>query len=373
LGVVGGDGGSGGEGGMETPLGIILRCPICWREFKFPEGSEDFRDFRDHIVMGHSRSDVAEDTIKVLERSFKVVGKEWEGIVEEIQNILKENLEYGMLRGYGAFINVSAIYSYYDSIVKDLIRIGKENRDCGCLSKLLDNSYYSFYYIGLSFRPIEFLASISAAGDAGGGLEGLALFSRQVVEELEVALVLDLHREFRRKSLEEKLEKHDEILNNKGFIESGGSTKRLSEYLRELVFEEKLEYMKQIPEGVARKCRNLYNLLGNVYKMLSGIVHSTMRIKGKRLESGSLNLNILTSFWDSELDSVIMINILAAVIDVMVAVHHTWMRKFIARAREECRGCDVKSPWGDSEQRYMAIPVYRFIDPSEHCYELESE
>jgi DNA-binding Lrp family transcriptional regulator len=362
-----------GEGGMETPLGIILRCPICWREFKFPEGSEDFRDFRDHIVMGHSRSDVAEDTIKALERSFKVVGKEWEGIVEEIQNILKENLEYGMLRGYGAFINVSAIYSYYDSIVKDLIRIGKENRDCGCLSKLLDNSYYSFYYIGLSFRPIEFLASISAAGDAGGGLEGLALFSRQIVEELEIALVLDLHREFRRKSLKEKLEKHDEILNNKGFIESSGFTKRLSEYLRELVFEEKLEYMKQIPEGVARKCRNLYNLLSNVYKMLSGIVHSTMRTRGKRLESGSLNLNILTSYWDSELDTVIMINILAAVIDVMVAVHHTWMRKFIARAREECRGCDVKSPWGDSEQRYMAIPVYRFIDPSEHCYELESE
>jgi hypothetical protein len=351
-----------GGGGMAS-LGIILRCPICWREFKFPEGSEDFRDFRDHIVRGHSRSDVAEDTVKALKESSEFVRREWQGVVEEIQNILKENLEYGLLRGYKTFRNASAIYSYYDSIVEDLIRIEKENRDCGCLSKLLDNSYYNFYYIGLSFRSIEFLASISAAGDAGGGLEGLALFSRHVVEELEVALLLDLHREFKNKNIYEKIKLHDEILNNRGF--------KLSEYLRMLVSEEKLEYVKQIPEGVARKCRNLYNLLSNVYKMLSGIVHSTMRTRGKRLESGSLNLNVLTPYWDSELDSVIMINILAAVIDVMVAVHHTWMRKFIARAREECRGCDVKSPWGDSEQRYMAIPVYRFIGPSEHCYELE--
>jgi hypothetical protein len=152
-------------------LGIILRCPICWREFKFPEGSEDFRDFKDHIVRGHGRGDVAEDIIKALRESSEIVRREWEGVVEEIQNILKENLEYGLLRGYKTSRDASAIYSYYDSIVKDLIRIEKDNRDCGCLSELLRNSYYDFYYIGLSFRPIEFLASISAYGDAGGGLD----------------------------------------------------------------------------------------------------------------------------------------------------------------------------------------------------------
>jgi hypothetical protein len=366
-----------------------VRCPKCWKELQLGDlGTHAALDHGNDIKAREELMDIGMDIINKL---VETIPGDWKGTNDLIRKILYENLEFQVICSdeyhfidsnsqevyviptpSRAFVNANAIFYYSQSILNDFKKLKEINSGCKCLENLLENSYYHHYVGWHMFRPIGFLLTISIAGDAGGGLEGLALYARQLLEELELSLVLDLHRDFRDTSLERKLEAHDNIMNNRGFIETKDlGVKRLSEYLKELLYDERLDNIKQIPDAVIRGCGNAYNLLSNVYKMLSEWIHSTTRTKIIRFETGALSHVMLTSYWDSKQDLVTMGYILEAVFDALVTAHHIWLRKFVSRARERCKGeCDVRSPWEGSDFVYIPLTLVRIIQPI-HCYDLE--
>jgi hypothetical protein len=140
------------------------------------------------------------------------------------------------------------------------------------------------------------------------------------------------------------------------------------------LYNERLECIKQISDAVIRGCGDAYNLLSNVYKMLSEWIHSTAYTKGIRFETGAISNVTLTSYWDSKQDLVTMGYILEAVFDALVTAHHIWLRKFVSRAKERCKKeCDIKSPWGESDFAYTLLALIRHIPANQHirCYDLE--
>jgi hypothetical protein len=142
------------------------------------------------------------------------------------------------------------------------------------------------------------------------------------------------------------------------------------------LYNERLDRIKQIPNAVIRGCGNAYNLLSNVYKMLSIWIHSTVYTKVIRIKTKVISHVTLSSYWDSEQDLVTMGYILDAMFDALVTVHHIWLRKFVSRARERCKGeCDVRSPWGESDFAYIPLTLVRHIPANQpihlHCYDLE--
>jgi hypothetical protein len=336
-------------------------------------------DLYRHVSQDHANDakarDILNDMARDIIKSLKDAQDNWKGVTNVIREILYDNLEFQVIYSSEAIVNAYAIYSYYRSILNDFKKLEEINSGCKCLENLLENSYYHGYVGWHMFRPISFLLTISIAGDAGGGLEGLALYARQLLEELELSLVLDLHREFRDMILESKLEAHDNIMNNRGFIETKDlGVKRLSEYLKELLYDERLDNIKQIPGAVIRGCGNAYNLLSNVYKKLSIWIHSTTYSKGFRFVTRAISHGILSSYWDSKQDLVTMGYILEAVFDALVTAHHIWLRKFVSRAKERCKGeCAVKSPWGESDFAYTPLALIRHIPANQHihCYDLE--
>jgi hypothetical protein len=371
-------------------LDIIVRCPKCWKELQLGDlGTHAALDHGNDIEAREKLMDIGMDIINEL---VETIPGGWKGTNDLIREILYNNLEFQVIRSdeyhfidsnsqevyviptpSRAFVNANAIFYYSQSILNDFKKLKEINSGCKCLENLLENSYYHHYVGWHMFRPIGFLLTISIAGDAGGGLEGLALYARQLLEELELSLVLDLHRDFRDTILERKLEDHDNIMNNRGFIETKDlGVKRLSEYLKELLYDERLDNIKQIPDAVIRGCGNAYNLLSNVYKMLSEWIHSTTRTKIIRKETGAISHITFSSYWDSKQDLATMGYILEAVFDALVTAHHIWLRKFVSRAKERCKKVcdDVRSPWEGSDFVYIPLTLVRIIQPI-HCYDLE--
>jgi len=286
-----------------------IRCTLCLKEVKLGQLVE-------HVMVEHGGTVSADVLEKAFSKAFSIAIR---AIYHSAVNLLegiRENLEYMGFNSLGLLLAMNSLSLHL--AVHNLEEVVKELEQDEDLCGAVENSYLAQYSIYRMHRLSSVLDNLAVLGDLAGGIETAALVARQLVEEIELSAVLDLHRDLKAMGLDEKIEVRNRLLANR---------QELLSKLWEVVGAEQIASILPGSGKVAEVCRSVAGLLVNVYGVLSSIIHGDPAVLTVR--EGSESIYKASTYWESEGELGMMIDIVAAIYDALTAVAATWIREAV--------------------------------------------
>lgn len=298
----------------EIEVSITVRCPFCIKEV-------DMDQLKDHMETEHTVT-VDENLLdKILNLIIRWI---YHDIIEVLERV-KDNIEHislGLLKP--GLPTTGSLYLAQNTMslhltVHSLNEIIEELTSDKSLGKVLENSYLARYSIYRIHRLSDVLNNLMILGDLAGGLETIALIARQLVEEIELSAVLDLHKDLKGLELDKKIEKAGQILHDG----------KILQLLLEVIGREKIENVLPGSRRTAEEYENVVDLLKDTYRWLSSIVHGDPSLAMTRMKTSSQSTYKASTYWNMESELPILIEIATKAYDAFTLVVAIWIKNII--------------------------------------------